>query len=142
RVSRIKKSRVERRCHRGHVIPVGSAYSYAAPGYHGRKIYACAEHPFRPSKLTTGIRAEALAAQEAFEDAVSGIDPTSPNALDELESAFDELKSGIEDYVSQRQEALDAWEYGNSQLEELLDIAQAAYDELDSHQIEEWYDDT
>jgi len=138
RVSHIKKSRVERLCHRGHVIPVGSAYSYAAPGYHGREIYACTEHPFRPSNLTTGARAEALAAIEAFEDAANAIEPSSPSALEELEAALEDLKSELENYRDMRQEALDAWEYGNSQLEELLDVAESALSEVENHSVDEW----
>lgn len=138
RVQRIKKSRVERRCHAGHAIPVGSAYSFAAPGYHGREIYACSAHPFRPSNLTTGLRAEALAAIESFEDAANEIDHDDHEALEQLETAFEEFKGEIESFRDQRQESLDAWEYGNSQLEELLDAAESAVSDLDGHQIEEW----
>ena len=138
RISRIKKSRVERRCHAGHVIPVGSAYSFAAPGYHGREIYACGAHPFRPSNLTTGLRAEAEAAREAFTDTLEGIDHEDTGALEQLESALEEFKSEIGSYRDQRQEALDAWENGNSQLEELLETAEAAADELEGHEVDEW----
>jgi hypothetical protein len=141
RVSYIKKSRVERRCHAGHVIPVGSAYTFAAPGYHGREIYACSAHPFRPSNLTTGIRAEGLAAVESFEDAVDAIDESAEDALENLTSAWEDLGSALEDYVATRQEGLDAWEYGNEQLQEFLDTAENALSEVQDHEIEEWSGD-
>src|SRR5690606_8406363 len=95
-------------------------------------------HPFRPSHLTTSLRSEPEAAREAFEDVVAEIDHESVDALTELESAYEELKSAVEDYRSQREEALDAWENGNGQLEELLDTAQSAVDELESFEVEEW----
>lgn len=133
RVHRVGKSRKEYTCSHGeHTIPVGSPYLWAKPGFRRRTpIIRCVAHPFRASDLTTGVRAEALVAIEAFEDAVDGID-----TFDALESAWTDLQSELENFVQTRQDALDAWENGNSQLEDLLYQAEAARDEVDAHQIE------
>lgn len=138
RVHRIGNSRTVRPCIAGHDIPVGSAYTWAAPGFRARKRYACAAHPFRPSQLTTGLVSEALAAAEAFEDAIDAIDHDDPDALTDLSAAVAEFTGELEGYVAQREEALAAWENGNSQLEELYETAQAAYDEVEAWEPEDW----
>lgn len=138
RVHRLSSSRVPHQCKAGHEIPAGEPYSWAAPGFRARKRYACAKHPFRPSELTTSLASEALAAAEAFEDAIDQIDTNSPDALNDLEAARADFESELEGYVSQREEALAAWENGNSQLEELYETAQAAYDEVSNWQPEDW----
>lgn len=138
RVHTITNSRTVRRCHQGHDIPVGSRYTWAAPGFRASKKYACGEHPFRPSQLTTGLVSEALAAAERFEEAIDHIDHDSPDALGDLKAAVEDFASELEGYVSQREDALDAWENGNSQLEELYETAQAAYDEVEGWEPEDW----
>lgn len=138
RVFRVATSRVAHHCHKGHEIPVGQGYAWAAPGYHARKKFACKDHPFRQSDLTSGLRSDALYAAEAFEDALDQIDTASSEALDELTTAKEEFQSAIEQYVSQREVALDAWENGNEQLQELLDTAESALDEIQSWEPEDW----
>ena len=119
----------QRKCGRcGHEIQKGETYYWAKPGFRTRRpVVRCSKHPFRPSELTTGIRSEALAAKEEWDDALDGI-----WNFEELESAHQDLLSALEDYVSTRQEALDAWPNGNSQLEGLLSQAEAARDEVAS----------
>jgi chromosome segregation ATPase len=142
RVKYIKKSQTERRCHAGHVIPKGSSYSYAAPGYHARTIFACSEHPFKGSDLASSpYKAQALSAIESFDTAVGSIDHEDSEAIDQLTTAFEDLTSEFEDILSQREEALDSWENGNSMLEELKDTAQNNVDELQNHTVEEWSGD-
>lgn len=135
-----KSSRKPHVCGRGgHEIPVGDGYYSAAPGYRGRTIYRCHAHPFRPSELTTSLRAEPLAALEAFEDAVPELEPGD---YDGLVSAADEFAGAVREYAEQRQEALDAWENGNSQLEDLVYTAEQAADEAEAiaGDIVEFYD--
>jgi hypothetical protein len=135
RVHRVNRSNKEHICGRGgHVIPKGEPYLHASPGFRRRKpLIRCVEHPFRPSELTTSAASEPLAAVEAFEDAAAaGFDSFAV-----LVSAGDELKEAAESYLNDREYALEAWEHGNSQLEELRDQAQEAYDELDGHSIDE-----
>lgn len=124
----VKTSRKDHTCHTGHVIPAGEGYFWAAPGFrssrYGKK-FACAKHPFKQSQLVSGLRSEPLAAIEAFEDGLEGVD-----SFDALESLRSELESALEDYVSQRQEALEAWPNGNSTLEEFVYTAEAARDEI------------
>jgi hypothetical protein len=133
----VKSSRKDHQCGKGHVIPKGDGYFHASPGYHGRTLYRCKAHPFRPSDLTTSLRSEPMAAVESFEDAVqAGI-----NSVDDLRAAWDELTEALQSYVDQRQEALNQWENGNSQLEELLDTAQNALDEAEGWEPEDFADD-
>lgn len=134
----MKTSRVAHHCGGGgHEIPASEPYYWAAPGFRSRKIYRCTTHPFRGSELTSGLRSEALAAIENFEDSMA-LDVTS---VDEIREAWEDLVSALAEYRDQRQEALDAWEYGNSQLEEYLDTAEAAASEVESWEPEDFYDD-
>lgn len=135
RVHRINKSAKEHVCGRGgHVIPKGDPYLHAAPGYRGRTLYRCVAHPFRPSELVSGAASEPMAAVEAFTDAAGvGFD-----SIEDLTTAWDELKSAVEEYLSMREEGLEAWEYGNSMLEELRDTAQEALDEVEDFEAVEY----
>lgn len=117
----------QRKCGRcGHEIQKGETYYWAKPGFRTRTpVVRCLTHPFRESELTTGVRSEALAAREEFEDAIDDVD-----SFDALDSVRAELESALDDYVSTRQEALDAWPNGNSQLEEFVLQAESARDEV------------
>jgi len=139
RVHKVETSRKEHVCGRGgHVIPKGEGYYHASPGFRRRKpLIRCLQHPFRPSELTTSAASAPMAAVEAFEDAASA----GFEDIGALESAWDDLKSEAESYLQDREYALEAWEHGNSQLEELRDQAQEAYDELDGHTIEDYSGD-
>jgi hypothetical protein len=137
RVKIVQNSRKDHQCGAGHVIPKGEAYYTASPGFRARPRYRCMAHPFRPSMLTTSARSEPLSAVEAFEDQVNaGFD-----SIEDLQSAWDDLGSALEEYVQMRDEGLEAWENGNSQLEELRDQAQDAYDTWEQHDIEEFDED-
>ena len=135
RAHKVETSRKEHICGRGgHVIPKGDGYYHASPGFRRRTpLIRCLQHPFRPSELTTSAASAPMAAVEAFEDAASA----GFESFADLVSAWDELKSAAEEYLQEREYALDAWEHGNSMLEELRDQAQEAYDELDGHSIDE-----
>src|SRR5262245_44054667 len=126
-------SRKEHVCGKGnHVIPKGDSYYYASPGFRSRTVrYRCLAHPFRPSELTTSMRSEPLSAIEDFEDqAAAGFD-----SIDDLRSAVETVAEAIRDYANQRQEALDQWENGNSQLEEYVETAEAAADEAEGIEV-------
>lgn len=141
RAHHVKSSRIEHTCHAGHVIPAGEPYSWAAPGFrasrYGKK-FACKAHPFKPSQLTTSRVSEALAAQEAFDDALNSIDQDAEGALDELRSAVEDFASELRTYADDRRASADAWEHGNYQLEEYADTAEAAADEAESFDVEDW----
>lgn len=141
RIYYIKKSRTEHTCTTAraasHTIPVGEPYSYAMPGFRGAKKYRCAAHPFRTSELMTGLAAGPQAAQESFEDQCDA----GFESVDDLSSAWDDLKSEAESYLDERESALDAWENGNSTLEELRDRAQEAVDALEEFEPEDFSDD-
>ncbi|QGJ88933.1 hypothetical protein PBI_TEAMOCIL_82 [Microbacterium phage Teamocil] len=138
RVKTIHNSRKEHTCGRGnHPIPKGESYLTASPGYRGRPKYRCLQHPFRPSELTTSAASEPMSAVEAFEDAATaGFD-----THEDLESAWDELRSAVEEYQQMREQALEAWENGNSQFEEYVETANAALEEVEGHSIETFDDE-
>jgi len=140
RVHHVKRSNKEHVCGRGgHTIPKGEPYSWAKPGFRTRvPLIRCTAHPFRPSELTTSAASAPMAALEALEDEVNGMDPSDAGTLDELESAVEAFASAVREYADEREQALEAWENGNSQLEELNDIAQAAADEAEGIEVESW----
>lgn len=134
RVHHVAKSRKDHTCGLGHVIPKGSPYSHAAPGYHAPTRYRCIEHPFRPSDLASGMNAEPMAAQEAFDDGLGDLEKDDYDGLNALVTDF---RQALEDYRDSRQESLDAWENGNSQLEELLNDAE---EQVSNFDVEEFYE--
>lgn len=139
RVHRVPKSRKEHTCTWGnHVIPKGDPYLHASPGFRRRHpIVRCLAHPFRPSELTTSAASAPMAAAEGFEDALDAINPQDNGALDELQTALEELTSAVEEYRDERQSALDAWENGNEQLQQYVDTAEAAVSEVEGIVIDE-----
>lgn len=130
RVYTKKTSRVEHVCGRtGHVIPKGEGYYAAAPGFRGREVFRCFQHPFRPSELTNSLRSQPLAALENLEDSIPNLEEGD---YDGLTGLLEEFASEVRDYADQRQDALDQWENGNSQLEDLADTANSAADEAEA----------
>ena len=110
----------------GHVIAKGEKYLHAKPGFRTRRpLIRCLKHPFRESDLITGNRQEIVRAKEDALDAIDGAD-----TFEDLASAMSEFESAADDYLSMREEALDQWPNGNSQLEEYRDQAQAIVDEV------------
>lgn len=140
RVTRVPKSVKAHVCGRGgHEIPAGDPYQWAKPGFRTRTpLVRCMAHPFRPSELTTSMASEPMAAVEEFDDALDSIDATDENALDELTTAVEQLQGACRDYADARQSALDAWENGNSQLEEYAETAETAAGEAEGFEVEEW----
>jgi hypothetical protein len=139
RVHRVSRSNKEHTCGKGHVIPKGEPYTWARPGFRRRTpLIRCAAHPFRPSELTTSAASAPMAALEALEDEVQGMDPTSADTLDELETALEAFASAVREYADEREQALEAWEHGNSQLEELNDTAQTAAEEAEAIEVDGW----
>ena len=137
RVKIVQNSRKDHQCAAGHVIPKGESYYTASPGYRAKPRYRCMAHPFRPSMLTTSARSEPLAALEAFEDTLSA----GVESIEDLQSAWDDLGSALEEYVQMREEGLEAWENGNSTLEELRDQAQDVYDTWEQWEPEDFDED-
>lgn len=133
RIHRVQKSNKVHQCSKGHEIPKGEPYTWAKPGFRRRTpLIRCIQHPFRPSELMTGAASAPTAAVEAFDDAcLQGFED-----MDALEAAWDELRDAVQEYADERQQALDAWEHGNSQLEEYLETANAALQEIEGHTFE------
>lgn len=138
RIHRVQKSNKVHQCSKGHEIPKGEPYTWAKPGFRRRTpIIRCIQHPFRPSELMTGAASAPTAAVEAFADAaVVGFD-----SIEDLEAAWDELRSAAEEYHQEREAALESWENGNSQLEEYVETAAAALAEIEGFTPEEFADE-
>ncbi len=110
----------------GKVIEKGEKYLWAKPGFRRRiPVIRCLKHPFRESDLITGNRAEIVRAKE---DAIDAIEAAW--TIEEIESAMRDFESAADDYVLLREEALDAWPNGNSQLEEYVYQAEAIQSEV------------
>jgi len=138
RVHRVQRSNKEHTCGHSptHVIPKGDPYLWAKPGFRTRTPKVrCVEHPFRPSELATGLNAEPMAAQEDFNATLGTLEA---HDYDGLTAAVDEFREALEAYRDARQEALDAWENGNSQFEEWLEEAEEALSALENLEVEEW----
>lgn len=134
RAHKVNSSRKPHTCGRGgHAIPTPEGYYWAAPGYHAPKQYRCLSHPFRESELTASLVSMVYAAREALEDEVN-----NATTHEELEQGWETFKGELESYRDQRQEALDAWEYGNSTLEEFVNDAEEALSEAEGFQVEEY----
>jgi hypothetical protein len=135
RIHRVSKSAKEHICSfNGHTIPKGEPYTWAKPGFRTRRaLNRCAEHPFRESDLIQGQRQVIVRAKEDAVDAIS-----SAGSVEEVESAMQDFAAEAEDYLNTRQEALDAWENGNSQLEEFVYQAEAILDEVNSWDADEF----
>ncbi len=109
-----------------HYIDKGDPYYWAAPGFRSRtKMIRCVDHPFRESDLITGNRADIVRAREDAIDAIDGAE-----SIADIESAMSEFESAADDYLNLRQEALDAWPNGNSQLQEYVDQAESITSEV------------
>jgi hypothetical protein len=133
RVHHVASSRTVHRCKQGHDIQPPEGYSWAAPGFRGSKRFACNRHPFRPSELTTSAVSEVLAAQEALEDEVDTLD-----THEDFTTAWDSFTEAVGQLRDTRQEALDAWENGNEQLQEAADAAEAAAGEAEAYEVPEF----
>jgi uncharacterized phage infection (PIP) family protein YhgE len=59
-------------------------------------------------------------------------------SIDDLNAGAEQVKEAFNEYADECESALDAWENGNSQLEERADGARTAADELDSWEPEEF----
>lgn len=129
RVTRVSRSNVEHTCEVGrHLIPKGDGYQWAKPGFRGRKRFRCLQHGFKPSDLATGLNATPMASQEEALEALATLDHAD---YDGLEAIVDTFRQALEDYVAEREQGLEAWENGNSTLEDLRDQAQETLDSFD-----------
>jgi hypothetical protein len=135
RIHHVTKSAKEHICSfNGHTIPKGEPYTWAKPGFRTRRaLNRCLQHPFRESDLIQGQRQAIVLARETATDAI-----TDAVDVDEVQTAMQDFASEAEDYLNTRQEALDAWENGNSQLEEFVYQAEAILDEVNSWDCDEF----
>lgn len=110
-------------------LPKGSAYRWFSVGYHAKfKHKRCLKHGCfpKPSERESSSKSGIMAAMETFE----GQDFDN---IDDLQSAFEDVKGAFEEYADECRTAADAWENGNSQLEERADAAEQA-----NYGVEDW----
>lgn len=146
RVTYVKKSRkAQRPCTKcGDELPVGSAYLYWEPGFRSHhKVVRCMKPECAPSRSERESSALSgpMAAQEAFEAATSALDMSDEGVQEQLQSEWESFREAVREYADEARQAAEAWEYGNSQLEERADEAEGWADEMEGFDVEEFYGD-
>jgi hypothetical protein len=141
KVHTIEKSRKDQgecgKC--GKPLPAGTGYRYWMPYFRSNtKRVRCLDAACTPpySELESGKAATIYAAQEAFEENVKGLD-----TKDDIEAAVQEVADAVSEVAEEYRSALDAWEYGNEQLEEKADHYESQHSEIESWEFdgaEEW----
>lgn len=110
-------------------LGVGDGYLWWTMGFRSSHKYirclATACYP-RQSERETSKAAGILVAQENFEDRLAGLE-----SVDDVEAAVQEVADAIGEVRDEYREAADAWEYGNTALEEKADHYEAQQSELD-----------
>lgn len=115
-------------------LPAGSPYRWYSVGFRAKyKHKRCMENACtpRPSERESSSKAGPMAAIEDFE-------AMSFDNIEDVTTAFEDVKSAFEEYYQECENALDAWENGNSQLEERRDGAQEALDTMENWDAEEY----
>ena len=122
----------------GKEINVGDPYRHFTVGFRSkRKRVRCIEVACtpRPSERESSAKAGPMSVMESFYDSYY-------SNVEDLQLAYGEVRDAFEEYASECEEALYAWENGNSQLEERAEAAREAADMLDNWEPEEFMGDT
>lgn len=136
RITTVKSARKDQgecgKC--GTPIPVGSPYLHYTVGFrsHFKRVRCAAVACIpRPSERESSSKAGPMSAIEDF--AAQTFD-----TLDDLADGFQDVVDAFREYADECRDALDAWENGNSMLEERADGAEQAADELDGWEPESY----
>lgn len=127
-----QKTRKERKCSKcGDVIPKGSEYRCASPGFRSRQVDRCMkpECQFRQSELMTSNMASAYAGIEAAQDQI----PTC-ESYDDVKTALEDAINGIEESKDMYQEATDNWAGGqrtNEEWDQIIDELEGVIGEIE-----------
>lgn len=141
-VNRSRKASVCSKC--GGILPVGSAYRHASPGFRGRKIVRCMkpECSFRQSDLTTSKMSSAYAAIESAEDILSN----GMGSLDDIRSTLQQAADEIRDVAQEYRDANHAWGETNGaenyEWVEKADELEGFADELENWEPSEEHDES
>lgn len=123
------------------VITRGMPYYWFLVGFRSTyKHVRCVNHYPRVSERESSMKAQVYAAQENFESAMSNLSYTLED-LDAIRNSYEEYVEDLRSYAEDRRAALDEWEYGNSQLEELAEDAENALYEVEDWEPEDFYGD-
>ncbi len=115
-------------------LPKGSGYIWWTVGFRSNYKYKRCLKPGcfpRPSTRETSKFATILSAQENFQDTIEEQD-----TKDSIESAVQEVGSSVREVADEYQEALDAWENGNEQIQEKVDHYSGQADEIENWTFE------
>lgn len=122
-------------------IEPGMPYIWFTKGYMNTyKHVRCIQHYPSISERESSMKAVVYAAQENFEANVQNLDYVLDD-LDIIRNAYEEYVEDVRSYAEDRRAALDEWEYGNSQLEELAEAAEEALAEVEDWEPEDFYGD-
>lgn len=123
------------------VVTRGMPYYWFTKGYMSSyKHVRCVNHYPTLSERESSMKAQVYAAQENFEANVSNLAFVLDD-LDIIRNAYEEYVEDVRSYAEDRRAALDEWEYGNSQLEELAEAAEEALAEVEDWEPEDFYGD-
>lgn len=117
----------------GKTIAKGEKFFWSMPGFRSswksRKV-RCLDHPFKPSDLTTSLKGDALAAIEAAQEDLGGLDPRAVEEPDEVSSILDTARETIDEVAQAYGEAAENFGGGGPN-GEARDEMEAAAGELD-----------
>lgn len=142
RIHTIQRSAKEHTCGRcATVLPKGSAYQKAAPGFRARDLIRCMSCGFRQSELTTSKLSEVYAAQEDLQANIDSWDPTEAEDAGDLEAALQEAAERARAVAEEYTDANDGWtQNGASDNEQFIEKAEAIdawADELEAAYFED-----
>lgn len=119
----------------GTLLPKGTAYRWFKVGFRSRsknvRCMATACTP-RPSERESSSKSAPMASMEEFE--VGGPYTTQ----EDLETAWMGVQVAFRDYADECEAALEGWPNGNADLEERRDGAEAASDEVECWEPDEY----
>lgn len=142
RIHTIQKSAKEHTCGRcATVLPKGSPYQKAAPGFRARDLIRCMSCGFRQSELTTSKLSEVYAAQEDLQANIDSWDPTEAEDAGDLETALQEAAERAREVAQEYTDANDGWTQNgasdNEQFTEKAETIEAWAEELENAYFED-----
>jgi hypothetical protein len=139
KVETVQKSQKDQgKCeHCGVALPKGSAYRYFYVGFRATyKHVRCMKPECTPklSERESSTKADVYRAQEDFEANLA-----AATTADDVQAAYESFHEAVDQYATEREEALEAWENGNSQLEEVAEAARQAADDMEgAYTADQW----
>jgi hypothetical protein len=128
--------------HCGQAIPKGYGYKWIKPRYGGKRRRHLTCPSWRPSEMTSSKMSGVLAAQEGFDDFLSGWNPEDGvgAVTDALSTAADEIRGVAEEYRESAQNIEDGFGhevYMSQELNEKADELESWADDVENANVSE-----